>query len=1015
LTKFRPLLCLALAAVAYAGPRAATLPYHFHNDFEDESLSQWASYPPPQDVGYEPSLSPVLAGGAHGRVLVRTVQPVSTAPLRFGFVKKLDAIAEGPVEVSFDYRLDPASPGTLFEVGIAGSNGKAYRTQIRAAAFGAWSRANVRLAGIPQGTKLEAVYLIGRVEHPDLQIHYRFSLDNVSLQASAETHFAVQVPKSTLISPFTAAVAETSYAPGETIAIEAASPVPLSEASCVLRNSDGQIVKTVPLARQRDMWTNPSVHTISASDDFGIWHAKLLGTTPTGLVVSTDVRLWVRPSRIDVHPSLYFGAQDRAVLLERSRSSLRAAALSSRGGASLGQGASLFPLLDARYLLPSLPLYFDFVTRAEHRILYNSLLYFVDGDQEARESAKSALLAVAAWPNWAPPWFAAHGQYTYYPVGELTASVALGYDVLYDRLSEQERHQIRRALLEFGIKNAYKEYVLDNRIMADTSNWIGHAVGGAILACLALNDKADDAEINTYFGGLLLKFENHLAASYLPDGSYGEGVSYQEFDLKTTGPALSALKRAGIDEWRRLFVKDSLAYPTYLTTDPPHDGMDFGDTHAATGYSAAPAVQHSDDPAAHWFYNRFKHESFADFLFPPDSRAPASPPPSASRIFRDKGNAVFRTGWGADDAVLLFRAGPTFNHNHADQGEFLLRAFGENLAVEAGYSDYYKDPYYRTYFSQAEGHNTLLVDGDTASQEIADTPQFKALDRYPRIKHAITSDSYDALESELAPVYRDRLKTYTRRIVFLKPSYVVIYDDAVSRATPRAFDWLLHLSNKRVLEMQPESALYSTPKATMGIQVLEPAHASLATRIGHPPFALLSTAASGVLPPVPAILDVRPAAPALEQKFIVVLSLARKKEEAAGLMSQVKEISGSACTGVQIGEQKLFFSSAPVSSYGDWTTDARVWSFSSTIVTGEDTTVVRDGKKAIWQSDVAASFVAKYSSQEIELTVSSERSVKIHFYPGFELSAAAGIHTFKLAYPQPAAAAHPARVSIPPR
>jgi len=1007
LTVSRPLFCLVLAAMACAGP--------LHDDFENDSLSQWASYPPAQDVGYEPSLSPALTGDSHGRVLVRTVQPVSTGPLRFGFIKKLDAIAAGPVEIAFDYRFEPASPGALFEIGIAGANGKAYRTQIRAGAFGAWSRTSVRLSDIPQGIKLEAVYLVGRLEHPDLRVDYRFSLDNVSLHAATEPHFAVQVPKSTLVLPFTAAVAETSYVPGEIIAIAASSPVPLSEARCVLRNSEGQLVKTVPLAKHGGLWTNPSVYTVGAHDNFGIWHAGLVGTTPAGLGVSTDVRLWVRRSRRDVRPSLYFGAQDRSVFRERSQTSLRAAALSSRGGASLEQGASVFPLLDAQYLLPSLPFYFDFVTRAEHRILYNSLLYFAAGDQEAGDSAKSALLAVSAWPSWAPPWFAAHGQYTYYPVGELTAAVALGYDVLYDRLSEQERHQVRRALLEFGIKNAYKEYVLDNRIMADTSNWIGHAVGGAILACLALNDKADDPELNTYLGGLLLKFESHLAASYLPDGSYGEGVSYQEFDLKTTGPALSALARAGINYWQSSFVKDSLAYPTYLTTDPLHDGMDFGDTHAATGYSAATVVQHSDDPAARWFYNRFKHESFADFLYPPDSHAPASPPSSASRIFRDKGNAVFRTGWGADDAVVLFRAGPTFNHNHADQGEFLLRAFGENLVVEAGYSDYYKDPYYRTYFSQAEGHNTLLVDGDTASQEIADTPQFKALNRYPRITQAITSDSYDAVRSELAAVYRDRLKTYTRRLIFLKPNYVVIQDDAVSRETPRKFDWILHLSNKQALEMQPASALYTTQKAAMGIQVLEPVHASLATRPGHLPFALVSTAAPAVLPAVPAIVDLRPSTPALEQKFLVVLSLARKKEEAANLMAQVKKISGTACTGVQIGEQKLFFSSSPVSSYEGWTTDARAWSFSPAIVTGEDTTVVRNGEKTIWRSDVAASFVAKSSFQGIDLTVSSERPVHIHFYPGFERSVPAGIHTFKLAYPLPAAAAVPTPASIPRR
>jgi hypothetical protein len=136
--------------------------------------------------------------------------------------------------------------------------------------------------------------------------------------------------------------------------------------------------------------------------------------------------------------------------------------------------------------------------------------------------------------------------------------------------------------------------------------------------------------------------------------------------------------------------------------------------------------------------------------------------------------------------------------------------------------------------------------------------------------------------------------------MFLKPHYVVIYDYAVSHQTPRTFDWLLHLSNKQELEMQSTSALYSTAKATMGIQILEPVHASFETRTGHLPFALVSTAASAALPPVPTILDVRPAAPALEQKFLVVLSLARKKEGAADLMSQVKKISGRACTGVEL-------------------------------------------------------------------------------------------------------------------
>src|SRR5436309_590449 len=102
------------------------------------------------------------------------------------------------------------------------------------------------------------------------------------------------------------------------------------------------------------------------------------------------------------------------------------------------------------------------------------------------------LLTGAAWPRSSvssstrqAPAFTAHGQHTYYPAGQLAAEVAFGYDLLYDQLSEAERSLIRRALIEKSIIPTFKEYVADNRLMANTSNWIAHTVGGAIIAAVA--------------------------------------------------------------------------------------------------------------------------------------------------------------------------------------------------------------------------------------------------------------------------------------------------------------------------------------------------------------------------------------------------------------------------------------------------------------------------------------------------------------------------------------------------
>ena len=59
--------------------RAGTVlePTVMAESFAGDSLGQWASYPPAQDVGYEPSLTPTSEFDAPGgRALMRVVNPV---------------------------------------------------------------------------------------------------------------------------------------------------------------------------------------------------------------------------------------------------------------------------------------------------------------------------------------------------------------------------------------------------------------------------------------------------------------------------------------------------------------------------------------------------------------------------------------------------------------------------------------------------------------------------------------------------------------------------------------------------------------------------------------------------------------------------------------------------------------------------------------------------------------------------------------------------------------------------
>ena len=680
------------------------------------------------------------------------------------------------------------------------------------------------------------------------------------------------------------------------------------------------------------VWTNDAAPLRGP----GVYRLEMNGKTATGSSIRTTLRV-VRTTPLPRdHPRLYFGANDKEKLVERARSSKYAAlwqqivdrARTSRTTGDLSRGAAILPMLDRDYLLPTLPGYFDLISKAGARIQYNALVAYVTGDVEAREAAKSALLAVMRWKNWEPPWFPAHGQATYYPAGELTGEIAFAYDLLYDQFSPEERKTVREGLLRKGIAPAYQEYVVDDRILANTSNWIAHSVASSLTAAAAIRGDETDPNLDLYTNGLLDKLEGHLAASYLADGSYGEGISYQEFDLETLAPSLVALQHVfGLDYWSRSYARDSLWYPISTLADPVSGCLDMGDSHCPSGRTIAPIVTHSHNPVFRWFKNRLKPSPLEDFLFADDTLKSTPPEEPGSRYFANKGAVVFRTGWKPDDAILLFRAGPNFNHNHAGQGGFLFRALGENLVTEAGYADYYKDPYYDTYFKQAAGHNTVLVNGDPASQEVADTLAFPALHQYPKISSVVTSMDFDAVASELQQVYRGRLERFTRRIAFIKPDYLIVYDELIPKER-ESFDWLLHLPDSARIETTADTAVYTGRTASLAVRFLSPAALKLSVTNGHLPYSTFNPVAPAQVPMQPAILNASTAASAEAVRFLAALAPARTAEAARQRVSSLRRIDAPGWTGVEHNGERLLFRQSPaaqVRAFDSWTTDAEAW------------------------------------------------------------------------------------------
>src|SRR5215475_247114 len=101
----RKILLLGLALLLLASTQTArtfsaqssapadAAPYTLREDFQHDSLGQFASYPPAQDVGYEPSLTPTTDFDAPGgRALMRLMKPNVAGALRFGFIRQISLL-----------------------------------------------------------------------------------------------------------------------------------------------------------------------------------------------------------------------------------------------------------------------------------------------------------------------------------------------------------------------------------------------------------------------------------------------------------------------------------------------------------------------------------------------------------------------------------------------------------------------------------------------------------------------------------------------------------------------------------------------------------------------------------------------------------------------------------------------------------------------------------------------------------------------------------------------------------
>lgn len=477
-----------------------------------------------------------------------------------------------------------------------------------------------------------------------------------------------------------------------------------------------------------------------------------------------------------------------------------------------------------------------------------AMAYRLTGDARFRDHAREVMLTAADFPDWNPDHFL--------DVAEMATALALGYDWLFQELSDADRTKIERALLDKALAFARPAYsrsdpnresfpFVGNNLH---NNWNQVCNGGFLVAALVLADKEPD--LARYVIAGLRETLPFALKAYEPDGAYPEGPVYWGYGTRYTVLILAALESAlgqdfGLSE---LPAFDRTALFRLHVQSPTGLSFNFADGRPTLGA----------DSGLSWLGQRFNYAEVAaqsrrslalELERPPNRNdrflathaiwfpvaVPSTKPLPLNVNFGGPSKlALFRSAW-ADPRGLWtgLKAGSNrVNHGHLDLGSFLLDADGERWAVDLGPDDYdlpgYWDgatvasPRWQYFRLNNLSHNTIYPARQLQSPD-ADGAMV-AYGSSPERAFAV---------ADLTPAHPAHAKRMWRGVALLDRARVLVQDDirALQPGTPLTWQMLTGAQ----IELEGRRATLTQNGRTLRVEILTPETARFATRPARPP------------------------------------------------------------------------------------------------------------------------------------------------------------------------------------
>jgi hypothetical protein len=466
------------------------------------------------------------------------------------------------------------------------------------------------------------------------------------------------------------------------------------------------------------------------------------------------------------------------------------------------------------------------------------LAYQMTGEKQYAEKLRDALIHYGHLTRWAgdahrdPPW---HSELN---TARFCYGYAVGYDNIYDFLSDNERKTIAGSMIRLGILPTLDDWILgDKRIHALDSmghNWWSVCVSMAGLAALSLLDDEPQAEqwiqqISQafpewfYYKGNILQ---NKTANFDGKGAFYESVGYANYALseyllfrlaysnvfgKSSAPDIPLLDKAG----------DFFIHTCYPTSDSIMS-VNFGDSSLhSTGVRTMRMLLANgyDTPEYHWYLNRTDpglNDPVGLVYY--ELRPQESIPNDfiRSMLYPDIGWAILHSSWQDDATMLAVKSGFAWNHAHPDAGSFILFHSGKPLIIDSGNCSYSRREY-TSYYRHSKAHNVILTNGHGQNPEDCGNGD-RGTVMEGRIHRLIDTPGLKYVFADATGPTSWKFSRNYRHFLWIG-SVILIFDD-VRTHDKGQLEWLLHYQDK--MDKRTEDIVISSKDAKVIVRPLFP-------------------------------------------------------------------------------------------------------------------------------------------------------------------------------------------------